>query len=222
MTRLVLRLRSIAMIAVLAVAACEPGSDLPKLPDTSPGPYRLGVGDRIRVVTFGDTSLTGEFRVNDRGNIAVPLLGNLKASGLTTVELEQRFVTDLEQRKILSHPSVAVEILAYRPIFILGEVAKPGQYPYEPDMTVLTAVAIAGGVHLQSADQDRVDPASRKRAIDRRTGRPRYGSLSRRHRRHLAALFLTGVTPLPAVSFAANEDLCQRAKWRATVARSWR
>ena len=139
------RRRLAAFAALLCLAACEPGSGLPPLPYSAPGPYRLGVGDRVRVITFGDTNLTGEFRVNDRGNIAVPLLGNIEAAGLTTTELERRFAADLEQRKILNHPSVAVEILAYRPIFILGEVAKPGQYPYQPDMTVLTAVAIAGG-----------------------------------------------------------------------------
>ena len=138
-------LRIVAIAAVLVLAACEPGSDLPLLPETSPGPYRLGVGDRVRVITFGDANLTGEFRVNDRGNIAVPLLGNIRVAGLTTAELETRFADDLEQRKILNRPSVAAEIVTYRPIFILGEVAKPGQYPYQPDMTVLTAVAIAGG-----------------------------------------------------------------------------
>ncbi len=141
----VLRRHLVAIAALLALAACEPGSGLPPLPATSPGPYRLGVGDRVRVITFGDSSLTGEFRVNDRGNVAVPLLGNIEAAGLTTAELEQRFAIDLERRKILNHPSVAVEILGYRPIFILGEVTKPGEYPYQPDMTVLSAVAIAGG-----------------------------------------------------------------------------
>lgn len=140
------RFRRLAAAGLLVVlSGCEPGSNLPPLPDRSPGPYRLGVGDRVRVITFGDGNLTGEFRVNDRGNIAVPLLGNIEAAGLTTSELEQRFAADLQQRKILNHPSVAVEVLGYRPIFILGEVAKPGEYPYQPDMTVLTAVAIAGG-----------------------------------------------------------------------------
>ncbi len=136
---------SALVVSCLLVASCEPGSGLPPLPDTEPGPYHLGVGDEVRVITFGDSSLTGEFRVNDRGNIAVPLLGSIGAAGLTTSELEVSVADELQAKKILLHPSVVVEVLGYRPIFILGEVEKPGEYPYQPGMTVLTAVAIAGG-----------------------------------------------------------------------------
>jgi len=132
-------------LVCLLLAACSPGSNLPKLAVTPPGPYRLGVGENVRVITFGEERLTGQFRVNDRGDIAIPLLGTIPASGLTTTELEQSIAKQLSAKKVLLNPSVSVEVLQYRPVFILGEVAKPGEYPYQPGMTVLTAVAIAGG-----------------------------------------------------------------------------
>jgi polysaccharide export outer membrane protein len=134
----------VAAVCLLLVA-CSPGSGLSPLPVTPAGPYRLGVGEDVRVITFGEERLTGQFRVNDRGDIAVPLLGTIPASGLTTTQLEQSIAKQLTVKKVLLNPSVSVEVLQYRPVFILGEVAKPGEYPYQPGMTVLTAVAIAGG-----------------------------------------------------------------------------
>jgi polysaccharide export outer membrane protein len=133
------------MLACLLLASCAPGSDLPPLPQTAEGPYRLGVDDQMRIITFGQEQLTGQFRVNDRGNIAIPLLGAIPASGLTTAELEHVIEQQLKEKKLLLNPSVSVEVLGYRPVFILGEVTKAGQNPYQPGMTVLTAVAVAGG-----------------------------------------------------------------------------
>jgi len=138
-------LSAASITACLLVTACAPGSNLPPLTDTAAGPYRLGVDEQVRVVIFGQDQLTGQFRVNDRGNISVPLLGPIPAKGLTTGELENSIAMRLREKKILLDPSVSVEVLGYRPVFILGEVVKPGQYPYEPGMTVLTTVAIAGG-----------------------------------------------------------------------------
>jgi len=132
-------------LACLLFSSCAPGSGLRPLPSTPAGPYRLGTDDRVRIITFGQEQLTGECRVNDRGYIALPLLGPAKAAGATTSELEHSIAEKLREKKVLRDPSVSVEVLSYRPIFILGEVTKPGQYPYQPSMTVLTAVAIAGG-----------------------------------------------------------------------------
>jgi polysaccharide export outer membrane protein len=131
--------------ACLLLAGCSPGWNLPPLPDTGADAYHLGVDDQVRVITFGAEQLTGQFRVNDRGVIAIPLLGSIKAEGLTTSELERAVEARLTEKEVLVKPSVSVEVLAYRPVFVLGEVNKPGQYPYQPGMTVLTAVAIAGG-----------------------------------------------------------------------------
>lgn len=154
-----------AVAASLLLSSCAPGSGLPPLPDTPPGPYRLGVDEQVRIITFGEQQLTGQFRVNDRGLIAVPLLGTVRADGLTTAELENSIAQQLKEKKVLLDPSVSVEILGYRPVFILGEVARPGQYPFQPGMTVLTAVAIAGGFTYRAE----VDYASILRTIEGRS-----------------------------------------------------
>jgi len=139
------RLPAVGLAACLALSACAPGSALPPLPQTTASTYTLGTGEQVRVVIFGQTQLTGLFTVNDLGNISVPLLGDVPARGRTTDELAQAISTELQQRKLLNNPSVSVEIAKYRPVFILGEVEKPGQYSYEPGMTALTLVAVAGG-----------------------------------------------------------------------------
>jgi polysaccharide biosynthesis/export protein len=130
---------------LLGASSCSPGSDLAPLPDTQPGPYRLGVNEEVRVITFGQEQLTGQFRINDRGNIVVPLLGEIPANELTTTQLQQAIAARLKDKQLVEHPDVSVDVVSYRPVFILGEVSKPGQYPYQPGMTVLTAVAVAGG-----------------------------------------------------------------------------
>jgi polysaccharide export outer membrane protein len=127
------------------LAGCAPGANLAALPDYTPGAYKLGGGDQLRIITFGNDQLTGQVRVDDQGTIAMPLIGNVQASGLTPSELAGQLSDTLKQQKFLKDPSVSVEVLAYRPIFVLGEVSKPGQYAYQPGMTVLTAVAVAGG-----------------------------------------------------------------------------
>jgi polysaccharide export outer membrane protein len=139
------RLSAIPFAACLMLSACEPGSSLPPLPQTVSGPYTLGPGETVRVVVFGQTQLTGEFTVSDRGTISVPLLGDIPASNETADALAQSISVALADKKILLNPSVSVEVVKYRPVFVLGEVVKPGQYPYEPGMTALTLVAIAGG-----------------------------------------------------------------------------
>jgi polysaccharide export outer membrane protein len=133
-------------LIVLALAGCGgPGRGLPPLLATAPTAYTLGAGDQVRIITFGEETLTGEFRVNDSGNIALPLVGAVRAAGLTSAELESSVAAALRRGNLVREPSVAVEVIAYRPIYVLGEVNKPGQYPYQPGMTVVTAVAVGGG-----------------------------------------------------------------------------
>jgi polysaccharide biosynthesis/export protein len=118
-----------------------PGGYAPTLPQWS---YTLDSGDRLRVVVFGQDGLTNSYVVDASGDIAMPLIGSVVARGLTTDQLSQR-LSDLLRQGFIREPHVAVEIEAYRPFFILGEVNQPGQYPYVANMTVETAVAIAGG-----------------------------------------------------------------------------
>lgn len=107
-------------------------------------PYRLDAGDRLRIVVFGQDGLTNSYAVDAGGAITMPLIGAVQARGLTPAALAHAITTRLRGGYI-REPYVAVEVEAYRPFFILGEVAAPGQYPYVPNMTVESAVAIAGG-----------------------------------------------------------------------------
>jgi polysaccharide biosynthesis/export protein len=108
------------------------------------GGYALDSGDKLRVVVFGQDGLTNGYSVDAAGNITMPLIGAVPARGLSTAELSAAIGARLKQG-FIREPHVAVEIEAYRPFFILGEVTFPGQYPFVANMTVETAVAIAGG-----------------------------------------------------------------------------
>ena len=144
--------RCCCLIASAMAAACTPGADVAPLPDYAPGAYRLGGGDQIRVITFGSDQLSGQFRVDDQGQVAIPLVGNLAAGGETPSGFASKLSTTLRAEKFLNEPSVSVEVVSYRPIFVLGEVAKPGQYAYSPGMTMLTAVAVAGGFTYRAVE----------------------------------------------------------------------
>jgi len=140
-------------LLLLALAGCGgPGSELPPMPGGGPITYNLGPGDQVRIITFGEETLTGEFRVNDSGNIALPLVGPVRAEGLTSAGLEASVGSALRRDKLVHNPSVAVEVIAYRPIYVLGEVNKPGQFAYQPGMTVVTAVAVAGGFTYRAVE----------------------------------------------------------------------
>jgi polysaccharide export outer membrane protein len=106
--------------------------------------YRLDAGDRLRVVVYGQEGLTNTYAIDAGGSITMPLIGAVPARGRTPAALAAAITAKLRNGYI-REPSVAVEIEAYRPFFILGEVAAPGQYPYVPNMSVESAVAIAGG-----------------------------------------------------------------------------
>ena len=106
--------------------------------------YHLDAGDRLRVVVYGQEGLTNTYAIDASGSITMPLIGIVPARGRTTSGLAGGIAAKL-RNGFIREPSVAVEIEAYRPFFILGEVAAPGQYPYVPNMTVESAVAIAGG-----------------------------------------------------------------------------
>lgn len=139
------RRRLLALLPLAALAACAQGGDLPLLVSAPQDGYLLGVGDQVRVVTYGEEQLSDDYRIGDRGTIAVPLLGAVQAAGLSADGLADSLATLLRDRKILRAPSVSVEITAYRPVFVLGEVARPGPYPFQPGMTMLTAITVAGG-----------------------------------------------------------------------------
>jgi polysaccharide export outer membrane protein len=116
--------------------------------------YQLDAGDKLRVVVYGQEGLTNTYAIDAGGAITMPLIGSVPARGRTPAGLAAEISGRLRNGYIRD-PSVAVEIEAYRPFFILGEVAAPGQYPYVPNMSVESAVAIAGGFSPR-ARRDRV------------------------------------------------------------------
>jgi polysaccharide export outer membrane protein len=117
-------------------------------------PYHLDAGDRLRVVVYGQEGLTNTYAISAGGTITMPLIGAVPARGRTPQSLAADITAKLRDG-FIREPSVAVEIESYRPFFILGEVQAPGQYPYVPNMTAESAVAIAGGFSPR-AKRDRV------------------------------------------------------------------
>jgi polysaccharide biosynthesis/export protein len=113
-------------------------------------PYTVGSGDRLRVIVFGQDSLSNSYSVDASGQISLPLIGLVPVNGLTTAEI-QRAIEARLRNGFLREPRVSAEIEAYRPFFILGEVTTAGQYPFVNGMTVQTAVAIAGGFTPRAA-----------------------------------------------------------------------
>jgi polysaccharide export outer membrane protein len=114
------------------------------MPRAHDAAYRLDAGDKLRVVVYGQDGLTNTYAIDAGGSITMPLIGAVTARAQTTAGVAAE-ITGRLRRGYIREPSVAVEIEAYRPFFILGEVAAPGQYPYVPNMSVESAVAIAGG-----------------------------------------------------------------------------
>ena len=106
--------------------------------------YQLDSGDRLRVIVFGQDSLSNIYAVDSTGSISMPLIGRIGSRGLTPQVLE-RHVEQRLREGFLREPKVSIEVEQYRPFFILGEVTQPGQYPYVNGLTVQTAIAIAGG-----------------------------------------------------------------------------
>lgn len=106
--------------------------------------YVLGPSDRVRLRVYGENDITGEYEVDSGGYISVPLGGRVKAAGLTTRQLERAVAAALS-KGLLRDPRVNAEIATYRPFYILGEVKRAGEYPYKSGLTVLDAVASAGG-----------------------------------------------------------------------------
>jgi polysaccharide export outer membrane protein len=122
------------------------------LPAYASNDYVLGVGDKVKITTFGEADLSGDFEVSSTGSISMPLIGEVQATGHTVSQIQSTIASKLMQG-YMKNPHVSIEVLGYRPFFIVGEVMKPGSYNYVNGMTVINAVAMAGG-YTYRADKD--------------------------------------------------------------------
>ena len=161
-------IRHLAFIVVVGLVSCWLNSA--HAADTE---YRLAPGDRVKVIVFGHEDLSGEYEVDSEGRLPLPLIKSVQAAGLTIQEVEQA-ITDKLQPDYLKNPKVGVVMLEYRPFYILGEVKNPGSYPYSSNLTVVSAVALAGG-YTYRARKSRIviiranDPDQKKIPADSNT-----------------------------------------------------
>jgi protein involved in polysaccharide export with SLBB domain len=111
---------------------------------SSHGPYVLRPTDQVRVLVYNEPSISGDFVLDSGGSVSIPLAGRIKASGMTTAELE-RVITARLSNGLINDPKVNVQVASYTPFYIHGEVKRSGEFPYRPGLTVMDAIATAGG-----------------------------------------------------------------------------
>jgi polysaccharide export outer membrane protein len=187
------------LVAMFALAACDGdttpivqataadgGESLALAPTNTPGgarglttapgsspDYKLGPNDRVRIIVFGQPTLTGEYSLDGNGVLAFPLIGNIPAQGVTTSQLQKLIAAKLEP-DYLVNPSVSAEVVTRRPFYVIGEVHKPGNYPYVTDMTALNAVAMAGGFTYRARKNEfyikRLDQAGKMVRVQAQAG----------------------------------------------------
>jgi polysaccharide biosynthesis/export protein len=154
-----LRRLFVLFAALAALSACaDPSSDGPTT-STPPSKveagaedYRLGPEDKVKVVVFGEPDLSGEFPVDSSGVLAAPFIGQMTVKGLTLRDFERAYAAKLREAQILRDPRVSAEVVSFRPIYVLGEVKKPGQYAFVSGMTVQKAVALAEGYTYRASE----------------------------------------------------------------------
>jgi polysaccharide export outer membrane protein len=153
--------RAAWFVGIIAlVSACAERGDGPVFssgdryaaPATQPVEYRLDVGDKVKVSVYNEPTLTGEFWVNPDGTLSLPLIGTVPATGKSVGQIAADARTRFADG-YLRDPKVSIEVIVFRPFYILGEVAAPGQYPYANGLTAMNAIATAKGF-TPRADRD--------------------------------------------------------------------
>ncbi|RDE05296.1 polysaccharide biosynthesis/export family protein [Sphingomonas aracearum] len=147
--------RCAALLMLVSLAAC--GGPLPPALSATQAAqtgYTLDSGDKLRITVYGEQALTGEYSVGPDGNVSFPLVGSVPTKGQTPEQLAQALIARLGNGYI-NDPRVAVEVLNYRPYYIFGEVARPGEYPFVNGRSIEQAIAAAGG-YTYRGNEDRV------------------------------------------------------------------
>jgi protein involved in polysaccharide export with SLBB domain len=138
-------------LLAFSVTACSGlGTDGAEGLAASPVELRLAPGDKLRVTVFGEDRLSGEYQIDNGGSLSLPLAGTIQGAGLTKSELEQAITAQLKGQ-YLRNPKVTIDVISYRPFYVLGEVQKPGEYQFRSGLNVLSAIAIAGGSTYRAA-----------------------------------------------------------------------
>lgn len=149
----------LVLAGLLVLSACGTGLPDRKAPMTIPNlkeGYLLEPGNHLRVTVFNEANLSGEFNIDSTGALAIPLVGNIEAAGVNTKALAERIGDKIRSEHYLNDPKVSVEVLSFRPVYVLGEVRTPGEFPYVEGMTVLSAIARAGGYDYRAQEGEAV------------------------------------------------------------------
>jgi polysaccharide export outer membrane protein len=151
---------AIALLATLSVQGCGGGlgtvgaamgtGSIDAVPPSTEA-MKLQAGDKIRVTVYGEDKLSGEYEIDPSGFVSLPLAGTVQASGLTKMALEQSLAEKFKTN-YLRDPKVTVDVASFRPIYVLGEVQKPGEYPYRSGLNVVSAMAVAGGATYRASN----------------------------------------------------------------------
>lgn len=137
------------------MSAAPSGPVAARVDDKSYAGYILGPGDKLKITVFGEPDLSGDFTVNDAGQLSYPLVGEVSVTGLTVLRVKEK-ITGLLREGYLRDPNLAIEVAQFRPFYITGEVRAPGSYSYVADMSIMNAIVLAGGFTFR-ADQDGVE-----------------------------------------------------------------
>src|SRR5216684_8059394 len=137
----------ICLLLCLLASGCGVGSNLgpvseaeqKAIQDAAAGSPRLQAGEKIRVTVYGEASLSGDYQIDPSGFVSLPLAGTVKAVGLTQAELERALAKKFRS-EYLRNPKVTVSIVEFRPFYIVGEIQKPGAYPYTSGLNILSAI----------------------------------------------------------------------------------
>jgi polysaccharide biosynthesis/export protein len=150
--------RAAAILLILSPVSLQSAMTA-AVPSSQEVAYRLAPGDKLRITVFNEPTLTGDYAVTSEGTISFPLIGNVPARDATLTEFQELLRRRLSDG-YLNDPRVAIEPINYRPYYILGEVNRPGEYPYSVGLKIEQAVAAAGGYTYR---------ANRRKAFLRRT-----------------------------------------------------
>ena len=136
----------IAATCLALLGGCASGvGDLPPLESIGTAEVRLAPGDKVRLAVQDLDTMNGEYIVDETGSVSLPLVNQVQVSGLSYVQMQDAIAARLVEIDVLKDPNVTVQPLDLRPVYILGEVRRPGEYAFRQGLTVFAAVSMAGG-----------------------------------------------------------------------------